>query len=101
MDACGEFARCAKWQDAQLSGEIAVKSRGWATVARMARSEDTIYLLKPRGLSLGHTYRITYDSRGESVTMRGLELARDGLPIRLEASLDSELILFVEENKRQ
>ena len=48
---------------------------------------------------MARTYRVTYDSLGESVTMRGLELARDGLPIRLEASLDSELILFEEEKR--
>ena len=73
------------------------QTRGWATVARIAQSDDTAFLLKPRGLALGHTYRVTFDSLAETITMRGLELARDGLPIRLESPLSSELILFEQE----
>ena len=70
------------------------RDRGWATIVRIAsRGEDT-YIFRPRGLSASREYRITLDNTGDSITMRGIELMRDGLPLRLESVGRSELIVM-------
>lgn len=70
------------------------RSRGWATVIRIGPSEGDTYILKPRGLHRGRRYQVTLDSSNEVLTVDGLSLARDGIPLRLEALSDSELVLF-------
>ncbi|MBI2842582.1 MAG: alpha-galactosidase [Armatimonadetes bacterium] len=67
---------------------------GWATIVRIGASDYDIYLLKPRGLHRGKKYVVTLDSTGERITLDGLQLMRDGLPIRLEAVMSSDLVLF-------
>jgi len=70
------------------------RDRGWATVVRTAsRGEDT-YIFRPRGLSMSRKYSVSLDSSGDSVTMEGIQLMREGLPLRLESVGQSELVLF-------
>jgi len=69
-------------------------TKGWATIVRIGRSESDTYLFNPRGLHRGTTYRVTFDSTGETATVDGWQLVRDGVPIRLESIMSSELILF-------
>ena len=70
------------------------RSKGWAPIVRIGPSDSDTYIFKPRGLDRGKTYRITFDSTGETVKQNGIDLVRDGLPIRLESMLSSELLLF-------
>ena len=70
------------------------KRKGWATIVRVGYTDDDGYLFKPKGLDLGKTYRVTFDSTGSSIDVRGLELVRDGLAIPLESRIESELLLF-------
>ena len=70
------------------------RTKGWATIVKMGKSESDIYLFRPRGLSPGKEYRVTFDSMNTNVKISGLELIREGLPIRLEAEMSSELLLF-------
>jgi hypothetical protein len=70
------------------------RGKGWATVVRIGSSSSDTYVLKPRGLDRGMTYRVTFDSTGETATMNGIELVRDGVPVRLESVMSSELLLF-------
>ena len=70
------------------------RSRGWATIVRTGASESDTYLFVPRGLDPAKTYRLTFDSMNATATADGLRLVRDGLSIRLEAILSSELLLF-------
>jgi alpha-galactosidase len=70
------------------------RGRGWATVVRIGSSDSDTYVLKPRGFDRGKTYRVTFDSTGETATMNGIELVRDGVPVRLESVMSSELLLF-------
>jgi hypothetical protein len=60
----------------------------------MAGGGSDTYVLRPRGLDPGKSYRVTFDSMGTTATVDGLSLMRDGLPIRLESNLSSELLLF-------
>lgn len=70
------------------------RSKGWATIVRIGTTDSDTYLFKPRGLDRGKTYRVTFDSTGETVKQSGLDLVRDGLPVRLESMFSSELLLF-------
>jgi alpha-galactosidase len=94
------------------------RSRGWATIVRLAESNDDHYLrhyspiigqvspgpigrsdtdvyhFSPRGLDIGRKYQVTFDSSGETVIRDGYELVQQGLKIRLEAVQSSELLLF-------
>jgi hypothetical protein len=60
-------------------------SKGWATLVRIGPSDSDTYVFKPRGLDVGKTFRVTFDSTGETAMQGGMELVRDGLPIRLES----------------
>jgi hypothetical protein len=55
--------------------------------------EDT-YTFRPRGLDPARTYRLTFDSLGTSMTVDGLRLIQQGVPLRLENVGMSELLLF-------
>jgi len=70
------------------------RTKGWATIVRMATGGSGTYLFRPRGLDPAKSYRVTYDSTGTTATVDGLRLVQEGLPIRLESALSSELLLF-------
>lgn len=70
------------------------RSKGWATVVRLYNSNSDVYVLKPRGLDPAETYRVTFDSTGTTARVSGLSLIQDGIPVRLESDLSSELLLF-------
>jgi alpha-galactosidase len=59
-----------------------------------APGED-VWVLRPRGLDPGRTYLVTTDNDENSFEASGSDLARDGLRIRLEQALTSELVVFV------
>jgi alpha-galactosidase len=74
-------------------------AQGWATIFRIGDSESDTYLFTPRGLDHGETYRVTFDSgwhrqQGKTATIAGWRLMCEGLQIRLEAVMSSELLLF-------
>lgn len=71
------------------------RNKGWVTIVRQngAAKSDT-YLFKPRGLSPAKTYRVTFDNIGATVPVSGLQLMQQGLSVRLESTMSSELILF-------
>jgi alpha-galactosidase len=72
------------------------RSKGWATLlrTRVGNGETPEYIFKPRGLDPGRTYRVTFDSTGSKATVPGLQLIRDGVPVRLETLVSSELLMF-------
>ena len=73
------------------------RAKGWATIARIGKSESDTYLFTPRGLHRGKTYTVTFDSTGESATIDGLRLVQAGIPIHLESIAASELLRFEEQ----
>jgi len=77
------------------------RAKGWATVVRLGESESDRYVFKPRGLDVGRTYRVTFDSTGGTATVDGLRLIQEGIPVRLETIMSSELLLFQEEHARK
>jgi alpha-galactosidase len=70
------------------------RTKAWATVVRLAQSKSDFYLFKPRGLDPARVYRVTLDSTGTTSSAEGWRLVNDGISIRLESVMSSELILF-------
>jgi alpha-galactosidase len=65
---------------------------GW--VFRTSEASDSTYLFRPRGLDFSKTYKVTFSNTGQAVTMAGDRLLQEGIPVRLEANLSSELLIF-------
>ena len=76
------------------------RTRGYAGVFRLAGAKEEVYLFRPRGLDLGKTYKVTFDNTGATARVSGLELERNGLPIRVGQPLRSELLLFEAQQAR-
>jgi alpha-galactosidase len=70
------------------------RTKGWATLVRLAEADGDVYVFRPRGLDPARTYRVTVDSVGTSARVEGVRLMQGGLPVRLETALSSELLLF-------
>lgn len=60
---------------------------------RTSQDGDPVFRFIPRGLDLGRTYRVTFYNEGQSVEIPGSQLL-EGIPIRLEEALTSEMLVF-------
>ena len=63
-------------------------------IFRLTGHDSGNYRYRPRGLQAGRRYRVSRDNTGQSVEVSGFELERDGLELRLECPLTSELLLI-------
>jgi len=54
------------------------------------------YLLRLRGLDVSRRYRVTWDTAGQSAVMDGVTLMKQGVTVRLEGALTSELLVIEE-----
>ncbi len=69
-------------------------SRGMLGVFRLAGPECpevTVYL---RGIDAARQFRVTFDNSGADCLMSGRQLSQEGLRIRLDGALTSELVLY-------
>ncbi len=69
-------------------------SRGMAGLFQLAAPVEPEYRLRLRGLDAGQRYRVTWDNSGQTAEMDGFTLMNQGLEVRLEGALTSELLLF-------
>jgi alpha-galactosidase len=69
-------------------------SRAVVGVFRLNEPSAASYRFRPRGLRAGNRYRVYWDNTGADAELSGFELQRDGLEIRLESPLTSELLLI-------
>jgi alpha-galactosidase len=65
---------------------------GW--VFRTSESGDPTYWFKPRGLDFSKTYNVTFSNSGRTLPIPGDRLLQEGIPVRLEGDLTSELLIF-------
>lgn len=70
------------------------RSRGWATFVRIAPEGPESFQFRARGLDPGATYRVGFDRDGTTAELSGSQLMHEGIPVRLPAMADSELLLF-------
>jgi alpha-galactosidase len=68
--------------------------RGVVTLFRTSGAGDPVYILRPRGLDAGRTYRVTFCNREQTAELSGTVLMRDAIAVRLEDDLTSEMVLF-------
>jgi len=55
---------------------------------------DPLFEFIPRGLDPARTYKVTFRNRKHTVDIAGAQLMLQGLPIRLEGNMISEMVLF-------
>jgi hypothetical protein len=65
-----------------------------ATLFRTSNIEDPVFRFVPRGLDATRTYKVTFRNRGETVELTGIQLMREGIPVRLETAGTEEMLLF-------
>jgi alpha-galactosidase len=74
------------------------RRRGFAGVFSLnrdsARGRSPEYVLRLRGIDRTCDYDVTLDNSGETLRLSGRELSTAGLPIRLDGSMISELVLY-------
>jgi len=72
------------------------RSQGYCGVfaINQAVGGQSEYRLRLRGVDRSRNYTVTLDNSGETFPMTGRELANDGLTIRLDGSMLSELVLY-------
>jgi hypothetical protein len=70
------------------------RTKGWATVIRLAGAPTEGYLLKLKGIDEHAPYRVAFDNMGKTEDLAGYQLKREGLMICLPNNRGSELILL-------
>ena len=70
------------------------RKRGVATLFRTSSFEDPVYRFIPRGLDISSNYKVTFENRGETVELSGIQLMTEGILVRLETAGTSEMLLF-------
>jgi len=84
FDPCG-------WGVLELASSDRTKSM--IGLFRLSDPAEETYGLRLRGISRSGKYRVTFDNSGDTIEMDGVSLVQQGLLIRLEAPLTSELLL--------
>ena len=70
------------------------RSKGIAGLFQLSAPREKEYLLRLRGLDVGRRYRVTWDNSGQTCEVDGFTLMQQGLTVRLEGALTSELLIF-------
>lgn len=63
-------------------------------VFRLENAPSDTFPLVARGLDWGREYEVVHDSRGQVSRMAGRDLGTTGMPVRVPAPLESELLLL-------
>ena len=72
------------------------RSKCIAGVFQLSAPQEPEYTLRLRGLDVGKRYKVTWDNSGHSCKVDGYTLMKQGIVIRLEGPLTSELLLCEE-----
>ncbi|NLG27967.1 MAG: hypothetical protein GX557_08655, partial [Chloroflexi bacterium] len=79
------------WGVLELASED--HTQALAAVFQLASPCGDEYLLRLRGLDVGKRYRVTFDNSGQTCEVDGWVLMKQGLTVRLEGALTSELLV--------
>jgi len=69
------------------------RSKGICGVFQLSAPAGPECLLRLRGLDAGRRYRVTFDNTGQTCEVDGFVLMKQGITIRLEGALTSELLI--------
>ncbi|MFZ4397397.1 MAG: alpha-galactosidase, partial [Kiritimatiellia bacterium] len=79
------------WGVLELASED--RSRAICGLFQLGGPMQPEYLLRLRGLDAGRRYRVTWDNAGQTCEVDGFTLMKQGLTVRLEGALTSELLM--------
>jgi alpha-galactosidase len=68
--------------------------RAVAGLFRTSQSGDPVYKFFPRGLDLSRSYEVKFGNSGQTIEVSGESLLQEGIPVRLDADLTSEMLIF-------
>jgi alpha-galactosidase len=68
--------------------------RAVAGIFRTSQQGEPVYVFHPRGLDAGRSYKVTWGNHPQSAEVSGARLAREGIAVRLDTNLTSELLIF-------
>ena len=80
------------WVVLEYAAPDSQKALGW--FFRTSESGDSTFRFMPRGLDLSRTYDVTFSNTGQTVEIPGFQLLQNGIPVRVEGNLTSELLIF-------
>jgi alpha-galactosidase len=73
-------------------------STGYAGIFKIGNERQNTggaeFVFKPRGLNVSAEYDVCFDNCQVTARMSGSRLALDGIPVRLEGAMTSELLIF-------
>jgi hypothetical protein len=61
---------------------------------RTSQSGDSVYRFEPRGLDLSRSYEVHFENSAQVVEISGSQLLENGIPVRLDENLSSELLVI-------
>lgn len=70
------------------------RTRGICGLFQLSAPSEPEYRLRLRGLDASRRYRVTFDNSGQKAEVDGFTLMKEGITVRLEGALTSELLLF-------
>lgn len=70
------------------------RTRGMCGLFQLSAPTQPEYLLRLRGLDASKRYRVTWDNSGQVSEIDGFVLMKQGISVRLDGALTSELLLF-------
>ena len=68
--------------------------RAVATLFRTSTVGNSTYVFRPRGLDSGKNYRVMRMNSGQTVEVPVSRLLSDGIPVRIENPMGSEMLIF-------
>ncbi|MCQ6559415.1 GH36 C-terminal domain-containing protein [Paenibacillus mendelii] len=77
------------------------RDRAIAGVFQLSNPQEREYTLRVRGLNRAKKYKVTWDNSSQTTVIDGYVLMNQGLIIRLEGALTSELLLFEAGNSKK
>jgi alpha-galactosidase len=80
------------WGVLELASED--RTRGICGLFQLSAPTTPEYRLCPRGLDRARRYKVTFDNLDQTSVVDGFTLMEQGIPVRLEDALTSELLIF-------
>ena len=80
------------WGVLELASED--RTRGICGLFQLSAPTTPEYRLCPRGLDRARRYKVTFDNLDQTFVVDGFTLMEQGIPVRLEDALTSELLIF-------
>ncbi|MFN7995116.1 MAG: alpha-galactosidase [Bryobacteraceae bacterium] len=68
--------------------------RAVAGLFRTSLQGDSTFRFFPRGLDFAHSYNVRFGNSGQTVEIPGYRLLQEGIPVRIEHAMGSELLTF-------